>query len=163
MFRMASFGGIAIGVICFSCCLKHLPIRTTMIIANLINCLAAIGQILFLKEIYLGMNPAIFYGIVEMISDAFSMAFIAMPALSLVAKLIPHSIESAMFAFFTGLTVLNYFFLAKVLGNLINLYFNVTKENLEPLWKLHVIQAICSLIPMLFIWLLPKMSDVYKI
>ena len=80
-----------------------------------------------------------FYALVELISDAFIQAFVQMPAMSVIAKLIPPSIESALFAFFTGLGNLNTYFLAKILGNLFNLYFKVTKEDLTNLWKLHVI------------------------
>ena len=83
-----------------------------------------------------------------------------MPEMSLVAKLIPPTIESTFFAFFTGVGNLTFFFMGRVLGNAFNKFYNVTKEDMSDLWKLHVIQAICSLIPLCFIWLLPKTEEV---
>ena len=75
--------------------------------------------------------------------------------MAVVAKMIPPTVESALFAFFTGLGNLNKYFIAKILGNLINLYFRVDKENIDGLWKLFVVQAFCALIPLGFIWMLP--------
>ena len=53
------------------------------------------------------MNPALFYGIIELISDSFIQAIVALPAMAIVSKLIPATIESALMAFFTGLNKLN--------------------------------------------------------
>jgi len=121
--RLVSHFGSLIGVFAYSYFCKNTSIKIMMVIASFINFIAAIGQLMFLKGIFLGMNPAVFYGIVELVSDAFAIAFVSMPSLALVAKLIPHNIESALFAFFTGLAVLNYYFVAKILGNLINEFF----------------------------------------
>ena len=83
-----------------------------------------------------------------------------MPTMALVAKMIPPTIESALFAFFTGLGNLNKHFLAKILGNLINLYFKVDKENMDDVWKLFVVQGLCALVPLAFIWILPTAGEV---
>ena len=123
MLKLASFFGSLLGVVVYTSCLKHSPIRSMIILANCIDFVSGAGTLMFLRRVYLGMEPVIFYGFVQLISDAFSMSFHAMPAMALVAKLIPHSIESAMFAFYTGLITLTYFFLAKISGNLVNLYF----------------------------------------
>ena len=81
--------------------------------------------------------------------------------MALVAKLIPKTIETALMAFFTGLNKLNLYFIGRLLGNLINsLTFKVTKEDLSKLWILHLIQAICSLLPLLIIWLIPTPTEV---
>ena len=88
------------------------------------------------------------------------MSFVIMPTMAVVAKMIPASIESALFAFFTGLGNLNLFFLAKINGNLINLYFKVDKENLEDLWKLFLVQAFLALVPLCFVWMLPTSADI---
>jgi len=75
--------------------------------------------------------------------------------MALVAKLIPVTIESALFAFFTGLGNLNYHFLARLWGNLINLYFDVKKENIGEIWKLYAVATVCSFLPILLVWMLP--------
>ena len=62
-----------------------------------------------------------------------------MPLLATVAKLIPHSVEATVFAFFTGINILNQFVISKLIGNMINLYFKVDKDSLGNLWKLFVV------------------------
>ena len=105
-----------------------------MVITTMLNVVSGICMTLFLKEIYFGLPPVVLVGIIQLFSDAFSMAFMSMPQMALVAKLIPHAIESSIFAFFTGLIIFCYFFFAKILGNLINIYFKVTNDSLENLW-----------------------------
>jgi len=134
--KLASFFGMFVGAMVYVTWLKVYSIRTMMIISCFINFIASCGQVVFLKGYYFGMNPAIFYGIVELISDTFSQAFVQMPEMALVAKLIPATIESTFFAFFTGIGNLTYHFIGRLLGNFINIPFNVTTDNLEDLWKL---------------------------
>ena len=77
------------------------------------------------------------------------------------AKMIPATIEAAMFAFFTGLNMLNMYFIGRLFGNLINsLTTKTTKEDLSGLATLHYIQAACALAPLLIIWLLPTQEAV---
>ena len=110
-----------------------------MIIACFIYLLESLGNLSFISGFYFGMSPVVFYTIVMFLGDSFIMAFVAMPTMSIVAKMIPPTIESALYAFFTGLQNLNKYFIAKILGNLINLYFKVDKENIGGLWKLFVV------------------------
>ena len=110
----------------------------------------------FLKGIYFGMSPAIFYSFVMLCGDAFLMCFMIMPVMGAVAKMIPSSVESAMFALFMGVGNLSRLFIAPILGNWINAYFGVTRENMDDLWKLFICQAATGAVPLALIWLLPK-------
>ena len=93
---------------------------------------------------------------IEIISDSFKFAFKMMPILTLVAKLIPVTIESTMFSFFTGLGILSWQFFSRMWGNIINLFFKIDKENINEIWKLYATAAVCSFIPITIIWLLPS-------
>lgn len=137
--KMASFIGIFIGAFVFVQFLYDWSIRRMMVLACVINFIASCGQVAFLLGFYGGMKPAVFYSLVELISDSFSQAFLSMPAMALVAKLIPSTIESALFAFFTGLQNLTYHFIGRILGNIVNEFFGVSKENIKDLWKLMAI------------------------
>jgi len=84
----------------------------------------------------------------------------------LFAKLIPEKIEASLFAFLTGMSNLVNLFISPNLGNLINLWIGCTDEvaSLQAnVWKLYVIQALLSLVPLGFIWLIPKRAKVEKI
>ena len=96
--------------------------------------------------------------ILSSISDTFQLAFLGMPLLATVTKLIPHSVEATVFAFFTGVVVLNQLVISKLTGNLVNLYFKVDKDSLENTWKLFLIQTLCVFAAMCFDWLLPTVS-----
>ena len=67
------------------------------------DALVNVGQVFFLRRMTFGINPIAYAACLELFSDSFKYAFKAMPAMALIAKLIPVTIESAMFAFFTGL------------------------------------------------------------
>ena len=74
----------------------------------------------------------------------------------LFAKLIPEKIEASLFAFLTGLSNLNNLFISNNLGNLINLWMGVDSDTLDKTWELYAVQAVLSLVPLAFIWLVPK-------
>jgi hypothetical protein len=74
----------------------------------------------------------------------------------LFAKLIPEKIEASLFAFLTGLSNLNNLFISNNLGNLINLWIGVDSDTLDKTWELYAVQAVLSLVPLAFIWLVPK-------
>lgn len=74
----------------------------------------------------------------------------------LFAKLIPEKIEASLFAFLTGLSNLNNLFISNNLGNLINLWIGVDSDTLDKTWELYSVQAVLSLVPLAFIWLVPK-------
>jgi len=64
-----------------------------------------------------------------------------------------------MFALLTGL--LNFSaFISPQLGNLANRFFGVNQSNLGDLWKLILIQACCSLLPLLFVRLIPTKAEI---
>ena len=46
------------------------------------------------------------------------------------------------------------------LVDLINVFIGVEDDNLSDLWLLYVIQAACSLLPLVFIWLVPNKAEV---
>ena len=81
----------------------------------------------------------------------------------LFAKMIPSNIESSMFAMLTGLMNLSNGFSSKMLGNGINYFVGVEEHNLKDLWILYTIQAACSLLPLLFIWLVPSKTQVENV
>ena len=81
----------------------------------------------------------------------------------LFAKMIPSNIESSMFAMLTGLMNLSNGFSSKMLGNAINSFVGVQESNLKDLWIMYVMQAVCSLLPLLFIGLIPNKQEVNNI
>ena len=96
-------------------------------------------------------------------SEAVYFAFEVMSAMTLLAKIIPPRVESSMFAMLAGFLALSYWFLARIIGNGVNLFFGVTIESLDDLWKLYLVQSMVALVPVLFVWLLPLREQVKRI
>lgn len=131
-----------------------------MVIACFTNLFGSIGCILFVKQYYFGMPPLMFMLVTSTVTDLLNDAFQRLPGMVLFAKMIPSNIESSMFAMLTGLMNLSNGFSAKMLGNFINIFVGVEDTNLNDLWMLYLIQAACSLLPLAFIWLVPKKAEV---
>ena len=72
-------------------------------------------------------------------TDTVAFAFETMCALTLLAKIIPPKVEASMFSVLGGVLNLSYWFLARMLGNLVNLFFGVNEESLTGLWKLYLV------------------------
>jgi hypothetical protein len=81
----------------------------------------------------------------------------------LFAKIIPEKIESSMFAFVTGLAALCSMFISPNLGILYAYLLDVNNSNLQELWKCELIQAVSALIPLAFVWLIPKRAQIEKV
>ena len=148
------------GTLVYNYWLNNKEIRCMMIIACLTNLIGAIGSLMFLRNILLGLDPYWFMMVSSAVTDVMYNAFVNLPGMVLFAKLIPANIESSMFAMLTGLMNFSNLFAAKMLGNYINTYFGVTQENLGDLWKLYIVQIFCCLLPALFLFLLPNKMQV---
>ena len=65
-----------------------------------------------------------------------------------------------MFAVLMGLMNLSTTVLAKLLGNFYNSFIGVSNDSLNDIWKLYAIASTLSLIPIAFVWLLPRKDEV---
>ena len=89
--------------------------------------------------------------------------FVQLPSQVLFAKMIPSNIEASMFSIQAGVINFGNFFLSIQLANFINLFVGVNSDHLKELWKLFAIQCCCSLIPLVFLWLIPTRKQVAEV
>ena len=118
---------------------------------------------MFVEDILLGLSPFTFLCFSDAVTEVLYVTFITLPSQTIFAKMIPSTIESSMFSITTGLINFANLFASKQLGNLFNWYFEVEKENLDELWKLYVVQCVMSVVPIVFLWLLPTRKEVEKV
>ena len=85
------------------------------------------------------MSPWPYFALVMLFSESVYFAFEVMTALTLFAKIMPPHIESSMFALVTGILNFSYWFLARFLGNFVNLFFGVNKNDLDDTYKLFLV------------------------
>jgi hypothetical protein len=164
LLSLIGYATLISGSIFFNLFMKNKEFTMMMIVACFINCLGSITTVLFTRGIYLGMSPYVFVILTSTVTDTLYQCFVQLPLMVLFAKLIPEKIEASLFAFLTGLSNLNNLFIASNLGNLINLWVGANEDNLATtVWKLYAIQAGMSLLPLFFIWLIPKRQQVEKV
>lgn len=128
-----------------------------------INAFGGLNSMLLIRGFSYGMNPKAFAFMSGSVTDSLSSSIRLLSGNVLFAKLIPANIEASMFAILTGLINFCNFFLAKQLGNFINIFVGVTNDDLSDLWILFAIMSGCALIPLLFVWLIPKRKEVFLV
>lgn len=164
MLQLIAMASLVPGSILFAVYLKESEFRLMMVLACCVNFFGAFTTMLYCSRHTFGLSPFLFVMFTSTVTDVLYMCFIQLPLSVLFAKLIPERIESSLFAFSTGMMNLANLFIAPDLGNLINaLFFHITTEDLSELWKLYAVQSVMSLLPILFIWLLPKRAEVMKV
>lgn len=166
MLQMVGYATLISGSVMFNLFLKSKEFTVMMVIANFVNFAGSITTMLFCRQFYKKIHcPAfLFVLMTSTVTDTLYQCFVQLPLMVLFAKLIPEKIEASLFAFLTGLSNLNNLFISNNLGNLINLWVGDNLDTLEEkTWQLYAIQAVLSLVPLLFIWLVPKRSQVEKV
>ena len=119
--------------------LKERETWIMMVVACFTNLFGSIGCILFVREIYFGLDPLVFMVLTSTVTDLLQDSFQRLPGMVLFAKMIPSNIESSMFAMLTGLMNLSNGFTSKMLGNAINSFVGVHEKNLTDLWVLYIV------------------------
>ena len=130
---------LMLGTFFYNLALQDKSLRCMMVLACFINMVGSVGSMLFVREITFGLSPLVFIIATSAVTDTLYSAFVTMPSMIVFAKLIPQNIESSMFALLTGLMNFSNLFVSKMLGNFINIFFEVTEDNLTDLWKLYCI------------------------
>ena len=113
--------------------------RCVMSIASFVNLFNAITSLMITRNIFLGLSPFAFLMIQTTCVEATYDIFVNLPTQVLFSKMIPSTIEASLFSIQAGIINFGNFVLAKQLGNFVNLFVGVDKDNLEDLWKLFAV------------------------
>lgn len=128
--------------------------------ACIVNCIGSLNAYFLVNGITFGMSPYMFTMLASVTMEAIYSGLFLMPGQVIYAKLIPEKVEASMFAIVTGLTNLAQLFVSKMLGNFINLFYNVRKEDLSNLDHLFLYTIVLSLLPLTVVWLLPSYNHI---
>ncbi len=136
-----------------------------MYTALIINMIGAATTVLYCTNHFFGLPPVAFLCLTSTVTDTLYNAYTTLPGMVLFAKLIPENVESSMFAMLTGLTNFSNLFMSSEVGIFINKFIGVyyiseTDNNLNEVWKLYCAQIGCCVIPMFFVWLIPRRAAV---
>lgn len=155
MITLLGFIALLVSSLVYNWCFKNIEERILLSLAMIVNFVGSVATLLYVLDITFGMPPLAFVALTSTVSDTIFLALSNLPSMVLFAKLIPHQIESSMFAVLMGLLNLSTTVLAKLLGNLYNTFIGVTNDNLDDIWKLYAISCALAILPLAFVWLLP--------
>ena len=163
MVQLSAYIMMVFGAILYNFLLSDSEIRCMMVIACITNLIGAFMSLIFVRGITLGMSPYMYTIFSTAVTEILYILFITLPSQVLFAKMIPSNIEASMFSITTGITNFGNLFMARQIGNLVNLFFDVERENLEDLWKLYIVQCGCCLLPLLFLCLIPNRKQIAEV
>lgn len=165
MLSLIGYATLITGSIAFNLLLKESEFTTMMIIACFVNFIGSITTVLYTRGLFVN-HPFLFVLFTSTVTDTLYQCFVQLPLMVLFAKLIPEKIEASLFAVVTGLSNLVNLFISPNLGILINVFVGCTSDvdSLEAhVWQLYSIQAGLSLVPLFFVWLIPKRTAVQNV
>ena len=151
-----------IGVIIYERFLKTREVRSVLTINVFIVIVGAFLAFVFAKRwnLDLDISDYIFLFFTDVVFAATAMAFSTLPIMALFAKITPPRIEGTMFAFLTGTSNLDLMVLQPLMGNFVNLFVGVNKDDLSGYSTLILVQLCCSPIGFLLIYLIPLKDDI---
>lgn len=158
MLSLIGYATLISGSVAFNLFMKDKEFTTMMILACFVNFVGSVTTVLFTRGFF-SEHPFLFVLFTSTVTDTLYQCFVQLPLMVLFAKLIPEKVEASLFAVVTGLSNLVNLFISPNLGNLINLWIGCTSDYdslVANVWKLYAIQAGCALIPLFFVWLIPK-------
>lgn len=97
------------------------------------------------------------------VSSILSKCMVFLPMSVIMGKICPKHIEATSFALLAGVSNMR-MQISSQIGSWINDWFvGCTQENLGEYWKLEAIGMACSLLPLLFIWLIPTRKAIEEL
>lgn len=151
-----------VGVIIYERVLKTREVRTVLAINVCITILGAFLAFVFAKRwnLEFSCSDYVFLFLTDVVFAATAMAFSTLPIMALFAKITPPRIEGTMFAFLTGTSNLDLMVLQPLMGNFVNLFVGVNKDDLSGYSTLILVQLCCSPIGFLLIYLIPLKDEI---
>jgi hypothetical protein len=163
MLSLAGACMMSVGVLLYNIWLKGMETRTLLSIALIVQAIGSFFNIALTLKWYenLGLSPFVFLFMTSSTMMPLTMCLFIIPPCVLIAKISPSHVEATVFSF--SISVINgcTFFVARMMGVLINnLFFDITADNLTDLYKLYIWEVCGALFCLLYIRLIPTSEEV---
>jgi uncharacterized membrane protein len=112
--------------------------------------------------VYLGISDLVFVIINRTVSDTLGLAFSFLPTVVLFTKITPHYVEATVFATLTGAFNFSVSVGGPMLGSIFCRIVGVNSSNLDGYYILLLIQLIAITLTFLYIFLVPKRSEIME-
>ena len=154
------------GVLIYSIWLKKVETRTLLLVCLIIEFISNLFNIALTREWYekIGVTPFTFIFFTSSTIFPLVFALYLIPPYVLIAKLSPTHVEATIFSFSASVINCCIHFLPSMMSLLWNkLFFHVSKDNLEDLYKLYILECVTIAICMLYLPLIPTWAEVAEI
>lgn len=160
MFAMIALVGQVVsvlGVILYERCLKTYEVRYVVMIGFCLQIFGAFLNYAFAMRwnLSIGISDYVFLFASDVVFASMSIAFATLPLMALFAKITPKRIEGTIFAFLTGTWNLDATVIQPLIGNFINSFVGVTKDDLSGYSTLMLIGFIMSPLGIAYAFLIP--------
>lgn len=139
-----------------------MEVRTVLIINVAIAIVGAFLAYAFAMRWNLacGISDYFFLIFTDVVFGAIAMAFSTLPIMSLFAKITPKRIEGTIFAFLTGTSNLDAGVIQPLMGNFVNSFVGVNKDDLSGYPTLMLVSLCCAPIGFATIFLIPTQEAI---
>lgn len=137
MISVAAYVAMLAGIVIYKSCLSSYEPRTMLAISSVIGMIGSFFSLILVLQwnLKIGISNLVFVYFTDTFTVALAQAFYLIPSTAFFAKIIPTRVEGTLFAFIMSIMNLTTTF-SKISGGLINsLFFHVTTDNLDDLWK----------------------------
>lgn len=114
-------------------------------------------------NVALGINDLSFVALTSVFGDTMSLAFSLLPTVVLFAKITPNHIEATVFAMLTGAFNFSNNVGSPLLGSFFCKIVGVDSQNLDKFYILILIQIGAIIMTFLYIYLVPKRSEINEV
>ena len=160
--RVYEFVGLFIGVQFYRLFFTKYEVRTLLLIFTGIMIILAPINYIFARRLNVkwGIPDMAIILFTDGISEVIFMAMILLPMAAMFTKICPRNIEATSYALLASVANIRGAISAAI-GTLINdAFLHVTKKDLSGYWKMCLIGSFCSLIPVIFIFLVPTQKQI---
>ena len=152
-----------IGILFYSIFMKQMETRTLLLISLILELLSNFSNIGLTQQWYeaLGVSPFVFICFTSTTIFPLTWALQMLAPYVLIAKISPAHIEATIFAFSASVINASTNFIPTMMSLLWNkLFFHVTNESLDDLYKLYILECVTIVICMCYLPLIPTWSEV---
>ena len=150
----------------YSIFLRKKETRTLILISICILAVGCVFDIALTLKWYekLGIKPFTFLFFTSSTLFPLIMGLFIIPPFVLIAKISPTHVEATIFAFSASVINGSLMFVPKMMGVLYNkLFFHVTADNLENLYKCYIFELVGILVFIPFVKLIPTWEEVEEV
>ena len=160
---LIAFWTAIFGSFVYGCMLSKIEFKKTMIIAHIIIGMSLIPTYLLVTRISkntFGIDDVVFSIFTDAALEVLFVAFVDMPTLVVQTKITPKNVEATIYNMFRTICNLTADFISPMIGGVIASVFSVTSKNFDNISWIVVVQFVLSLVPILFVWVLPSNQEI---